>query len=97
VPKTIADALRHALVRFDRQLPGFAGERGLLVGVETRSSGPLRLPRDTETRRARGYTNLFPAGEGAGWAGGIMSAAIDGARAAQVLLRDGVAGPGVRG
>jgi len=96
LPRLVRDALRHALVRFERQIPGFAGPEGLLVGLESRSSGPVRIPRDTDTLRARGFANLFPVGEGAGYAGGIMSAAIDGARAAQVLLRDGVAGPEVR-
>lgn len=88
----VRDALRHALVCFDRRIPGFAGPEGLLVGVESRSSGPLRMPRDDKTFRARGFTNLFPVGEGAGYAGGIMSAAIDGARAAQALVRDGLIG-----
>jgi uncharacterized FAD-dependent dehydrogenase len=60
------------------------------VGIESRSSGPVRIARDPETLRAQGFANLFPVGEGAGSAGGIMSAAIDGARAAQALLRDGV-------
>jgi hypothetical protein len=91
LPVRVRDALRHALVRFERQIPGYAGPEGLLVGLESRSSGPVRIPRDPETLCARGFANLFPVGEGAGYAGGIMSAAIDGARAAQVLLRDGVA------
>jgi len=86
----VRDALRHALLRFERQIPGFAGPEGLLVGVESRSSAPLRMPRDENTFRALGFTNLFPVGEGAGYAGGIMSAAIDGARAAQALVRDGL-------
>jgi hypothetical protein len=90
LPAEVRDALRHALRRFERRIPGFAGPEGLLVGIESRSSGPLRLPRDPETLRARGFANLLPIGEGAGYAGGIMSAAIDGARAAQALLRDGV-------
>jgi uncharacterized FAD-dependent dehydrogenase len=90
VPEMVRDALRHALVRFDRTLPGFASEQGLLVGIESRSSGPVRIARDPETLRAVGFANLFPVGEGAGSAGGIMSAAIDGARAAQALLRDGL-------
>ena len=83
------DALARALLRFDRQLPGFAGPEGLLVGVESRSSSPVRLPRDPDSRRARGFANLYPVGEGAGYAGGITSAAIDGARSAQALLRYG--------
>lgn len=90
VPELVRDALRHALGRFARTIPGFAGEEGLLVGIESRSSGPVRIARDPVTHRARGFANLFPVGEGAGTAGGIMSAAIDGARAAQSLLRDGV-------
>ena len=65
---------------------GFAGADGLLVGLESRSSGPVRLPRDRQTYRAAGFANLYPIGEGAGFAGGIMSAAIDGARAAKRCL-----------
>ncbi|MEZ4217927.1 MAG: FAD-dependent monooxygenase [Myxococcota bacterium] len=87
LPGWIADALRRALGRFDREIPGFASDAGMFVGVESRSSGPVRLPRDARTFRAEGFANLFPAGEGAGHAGGIMSAAIDGARAAQAMLR----------
>ncbi len=83
-------ALARALGRFERSIPGFAGEQGLFVGLESRSSGPVRLPRERETLRARGFANLYPVGEGAGWAGGIMSAAIDGARAARALLAHGL-------
>jgi uncharacterized FAD-dependent dehydrogenase len=79
-------SLRGALRRFDKKIPGYAGEEGLLVGIESRSSGPLRIPRDRETRLARGFSNVWPVGEGAGYAGGIMSAAIDGARSAWALL-----------
>ena len=59
----------------------------MLVGLESRSSGPVRIPRDRVTYRAIGFTNLYPVGEGAGYAGGIMSAALDGASAAQALIR----------
>ncbi len=90
LPASVRDAVRRALARFDREIPGFASEAGLLVGVETRSSDPLRLPRDEQSRRARGFSNLFPVGEGSGHAGGIMSAAIDGARSAQGLLEQGI-------
>jgi uncharacterized FAD-dependent dehydrogenase len=92
LPTGVRDALRLALTRFDREIPGFASRSGLLVGVETRSSGPVRLPREETSRRARGFANLFPAGEGSGHAGGIMSAAIDGARSAQALLELGIDG-----
>jgi hypothetical protein len=90
LPAGVRDAVARALVRFERQIPGFAGPQAILVGVETRSSGPVRLPRDPQTLRARGFANLFPCGEGAGAAGGIMSAAIDGARAAQALAATGL-------
>jgi len=86
LPPKVRDAIAEALPRFDRTIPGFAGPEGLLVGIETRSSGPVRMTRDRETRRALGFANLYPAGEGAGYAGGIMSAAIDGVRAARAAL-----------
>jgi len=90
LPADLTAALRNALVRFERRVPGFAGPEGVFVGLESRSSSPLRLPRDRETTRAQGFTNLYPVGEGAGWAGGIMSAAIDGARSALACLAFGV-------
>ncbi|MGK0481981.1 MAG: putative FAD-dependent dehydrogenase [Planctomycetota bacterium] len=92
LPVQVRDAIREALERFDRTIPGFGGPEGLLVGVETRSSGPVRMTRDRESRRALGFENLFPGGEGAGYAGGIMSAAIDGARCAQEAVRAAVGG-----
>jgi uncharacterized FAD-dependent dehydrogenase len=91
LPPAVRDALRRALARFDRQVQGFAGKEALLVGVESRSSGAIRLPRDDARRNALGLSNVWPVGEGAGYAGGIMSAAIDGARSAQVLLEHGLA------
>jgi uncharacterized FAD-dependent dehydrogenase len=87
LPDGIRDALARAIRAFERQLPGFAGDEGILVGVETRCSAPLRIPRDRERFNATGIDNLYPVGEGAGYAGGILSAAVDGARAAQALLR----------
>jgi hypothetical protein len=90
LPERVRDALRRAIERFDRQIPGYAGEEALLVGVESRSSSPFRLPRDADTRRAAGWANVFPIGEGAGYAGGIMSSAIDGARSAQAAIRLGL-------
>jgi uncharacterized protein len=86
----LRDALRRALASFERSIPGFASAQGLFVGVESRSSGPVRMPRERESFLASGFANVLPVGEGAGWAGGIMSAALDGARAALALLRLGV-------
>ena len=87
---SLRDAIARALGRFERAIPGFAGPDGLFVGVESRSSGPVRMTRDATTRRALGFANLYPVGEGAGYAGGIMSAAIDGARSALALLEHGI-------
>ena len=86
LPEAMTRALRVGIARFDRALPGFASAEGLLVGIESRSSGPLRIPRDPVTRLAIGFPNLWPVGEGAGYAGGIMSAAIDGARSGWAVL-----------
>ncbi len=88
--KRLYEPLCRALARFDRQIPGFAGERGLLVGIESRSSGPVRIPRERDSRRAVGFSNLLPVGEGAGYAGGIMSSALDGVHSALALLRGGL-------
>lgn len=82
LPPLARAAIARALLKYDRQIPGFSSAEGLLVGLESRSSGPIRLPRDRETSVADGFTNLYPMGEGAGSAGGIMSAAIDGAQCA---------------
>ena len=86
LPESMTRALRAGIRSFDRQIPGYASEEGLLVGIESRSSGPIRMLRDPESRQAIGFENLWPVGEGAGHAGGIMSAAIDGARSAWALL-----------
>ena len=82
LPPLARDAIARALLKYECQIPGFSSAAGLLVGLESRSSGPIRLPRDRDTSVANGFDNLYPIGEGAGYAGGIMSAAIDGARAA---------------
>ncbi len=82
LPERLTKALRTALPRFERAIPGFTGPQGLLVGIETRSSGPVRIPREEGRRTVRGWANLMAVGEGAGYAGGIMSAALDGARSA---------------
>jgi hypothetical protein len=90
LPELGRDALRRALWQFERNLRHFASNEGQFVGLESRSSGPVRMPRDALTRRALGFENLYPVGEGAGFAGGIMSAALDGANSARALLATGV-------
>lgn len=84
LPPFAADSLAEALRRFDRQIPGFLMADALLTGVETRSSCPVRIPRDSAF--ASNIPGLYPAGEGAGYAGGIMSAAIDGIRVAEQVV-----------
>ena len=85
LPGYVLDTLRGALPLFDRKLLGFADPGALLTGVETRSSSPVRLLRG-EDGQAVGLRGLYPCGEGAGYAGGIMSAAVDGVRMAEALL-----------
>ena len=85
--------LRAALGTFERTLPGFAGSDGQLIGVETRTSSPVRIARDAETTESEQVAGLHPCGEGAGYAGGIVSAALDGRRtAAAIVARLGRAG-----
>ena len=86
-PEPITNALRDALTNhFQKQMPGYFHEDGLLHAVETRTSSPLRIARDTDTLLAIGTTNLYPSGEGAGYAGGIVSAAVDGINVAETIL-----------
>ena len=66
-------------------MPGFLGEDAVLVGVESRTSSPVRVPRDETTLESVDLRGLYPSGEGAGYAGGIVSAALDGKRVATAL------------
>ena len=77
-------ALQEALPRFARRIKGYDHPDALLTAVETRTSSPLRIPRDDHLESIN-TLGLTPAGEGAGYAGGILSAAIDGIRAAEAL------------
>jgi uncharacterized FAD-dependent dehydrogenase len=86
-PETITAALRDALINhFKNQMPGYFHRDGLLHAVETRTSSPLRISRDPTTMMAVGAGNLYPCGEGAGFAGGIVSAAVDGVNVAESIL-----------
>ncbi len=86
LPRGLAERLRAGLALFDRRIPGFVSEHGQLVGVESRTSSPVRIARDRETCEADGVAGLWPCGEGAGYAGGIVSAALDGRRVARAIL-----------
>jgi uncharacterized FAD-dependent dehydrogenase len=86
LPPFVTDGIRAALLSFDRKIEGFANSDALLTGAETRTSAPIRILRNPETRLALGYQNLYPGGEGAGYAGGITSAALDGTYIAVSLM-----------
>jgi hypothetical protein len=84
LPSYVVEALREALPQFNRTIPGYAMDDAVLTGVETRTSSPLRLPRG-DNLESTNTPGLYPAGEGAGYAGGILSAAIDGIRVAEAV------------
>ena len=84
-PARIGGMLREGLVRFGRKLPGFDAPDAVLTGVESRTSSPVRILRD-DALQSPDLPGLFPCGEGAGYAGGIISAAVDGVRVAQALM-----------
>jgi uncharacterized FAD-dependent dehydrogenase len=87
LPDFVVHAIREALPAFGRQIRGFDMDDAVMTGVETRTSSPLRITRDAafQSLNTRG---LFPAGEGAGYAGGIFSAGVDGIRVAEAVARD---------
>ncbi|MGE0395849.1 MAG: NAD(P)/FAD-dependent oxidoreductase [Kofleriaceae bacterium] len=93
----LAARLREALVHFDKQMRGYLTEEAVLVGVESRTSSPVRVPRDPERLVSPDIAGLYPCAEGAGYAGGIVSAAVDGARVARaILVAAGLAEPTAR-
>ena len=82
LPKEMVIALKQSFKKWGKTMPGFLTNKAVLVAVESRTSSPVRIPRDKETLEHIEIKNLYPAGEGAGYAGGIISAAIDGERCA---------------
>lgn len=85
MPGFIAQGLRQGLATFGRRMRGFVTNEAVVVGVESRTSSPVRIPRDPATLMHPETAGLFPAGEGAGYAGGIISAALDGERIAEAV------------
>lgn len=85
MPGFIAQGLRQGLTTFGRRMRGFVTNEAVVVGVESRTSSPVRIPRDPATLMHPETAGLFPAGEGAGYAGGIISAALDGERIADAV------------
>lgn len=86
-PEVVATAIRRALPMLEAKFPGFASDEGIITAPETRASSPVRLLRHSITRQAIRTDNLFPVGEGAGYAGGIVSAAIDGIKSADMIVQ----------
>jgi uncharacterized FAD-dependent dehydrogenase len=87
LPDYAIEAIREALPAFGRQIHGFDREDAVLTGVETRTSSPVRITRDHATLQSLNVRGLYPAGEGAGYAGGILSAGVDGIKVAEAVAQ----------
>lgn len=85
LPPVISEALRQGFIAFGNKMKGYRTNEAVLVGVESRSSSPVRIPRDAQTLEHVQVSGLYPCGEGAGYAGGIVSAAMDGERVAEAI------------
>ncbi|RUL61490.1 NAD(P)/FAD-dependent oxidoreductase [Dyella dinghuensis] len=85
IPDYAVEAIREAMPAFDRKLKGFARHDAIFTGVETRTSSPVRIRRNDDDYQSLNTRGLFPAGEGAGYAGGILSAGVDGIRVAEAV------------
>jgi uncharacterized protein len=86
LPENIATCLKAGISDFGKKIQGFSTNAGQIIGIESRTSSPVRIPRDKETLEHISTKKLFPCGEGAGYAGGIVSAAMDGERCAEKLF-----------
>ena len=87
LPSFVCTSIKKSLLDFDKKIAGFASPYAVLTGAETRTSAPVRIVRNNETRLALGKDNIYPAGEGAGYAGGITSAAVDGIKTALAIIK----------
>ena len=88
LPDFISDTLKESIVELDKKLKGFADKDAILTGVETRSSSPVQITREKDELTSVNVQGLYPCGEGAGYAGGIMTAAIDGIKCAIKILTE---------
>lgn len=86
LPEFMAKRLQVAFVEFGKKMPGYYTNKANIIGIESRTSSPVRIPRDRESFQHPEIKNLFPAGEGAGFAGGIVSAGMDGERCAEAAV-----------
>jgi len=85
LPSYVVEALKEAIVDFDKKIKGYGNKDAVLTGIETRTSAPIRMLRD-ETLQSTSIKGIYPTGEGAGFAGGIISAAVDGMKAAEKII-----------
>lgn len=85
-PPKVTVYLQQALLQFERQMPGYLSEDAVLIGVETRTSSPVTIVRDRVSLQSLNVAGVYPSGEGAGYGGGIVSAAVDGLRVANAIL-----------
>jgi uncharacterized FAD-dependent dehydrogenase len=88
LPVYAIEAIREALPVFGQQIPGFDRDDALLTGVESRTSSPVRITRDADSLQSLNVRGLYPCGEGAGYAGGILSAGVDGIKVAEAVARN---------
>lgn len=87
LPGYVTQSLKEGLVNFDRKIKGFAGADAILTGIETRTSAPVKITRN-ENLESINVKGLYPSGEGAGFAGGIVSAAVDGIKSAENIMKE---------
>jgi uncharacterized protein len=87
LPSYVACALKEGLINFDKKIKGYAAEDAVMTGIETRTSAPVRIERNENLQSGK-VSGVYPAGEGAGYAGGIISAAVDGLRIAESIMKE---------
>ena len=86
LPDYVSDGMKQAITEMGKRLRGFDDGDAILTGVETRSSSPIRILRNADTLQSIAVKGLYPCGEGAGYAGGIISAAVDGIKCAETII-----------
>lgn len=86
LPKFIVDSMKESIVEFNKKIKGFSMNDAIITGVETRSSSPIRIVRDEDTLESKNVSGLYPCGEGAGYAGGIVSSAVDGIKVSEKII-----------
>ena len=86
LPREVSEVMLRGLPFFERKMRGFLTREATLVGIESRTSAPVRILRNADNGESISHPGLYPAGEGAGYAGGIMSAAIDGIKTAERII-----------